>query len=104
MVYASVYYPEDNATWTDEVRDSYTFNGIVWIPYTSEEETAIAGDIDGNENVDVDDVLSLLWYVLFPDDYPIEVDADFDHNGSTDVDDVLTLLWYVLFPEDYPLN
>jgi hypothetical protein len=41
--------------------------------------------------------------VLFPDDYPIEVDADFDHNGSTDVDDVLTLLWHVLFPEDYPI-
>ena len=63
----------------------------------------IPGDIDGNETVDVDDVLALLWNVLFPDDYPIEVEADFDHNGSTDVDDVLTLLWHVLFPEDYPL-
>ena len=64
----------------------------------------IPGDIDGNETVDVDDVLALLWYVLFPDDYPIEAEADFDGNGSTDVDDVLTLLWYVLFPEEYPLN
>ena len=104
ITYASIYYPEDNETWTDEVRDTYTFNGIVWIPYTPEEETAIPGDIDGNETVDVDDVLALLWYVLFPDDYPIEAKADFDGNGSTDVDDVLTLLWYVLFPDDYPLN
>ena len=66
--------------------------------------TWISGDIDGNKNVDVDDVLALLWNVLFPDEYPIEAEADFDGNGETDVDDVLTLLWHVLFPDDYPLN
>ena len=54
--------------------------------------------------MDVDDVLALLWYVLFPDDYPIDAEADFDKNGSVDVDDVLTLLWYVRFPEDNPLK
>ena len=59
--------------------------------------------VDLDYDVDVDDVLALLWNVLFPEDYPIEVDADFDSNGATDVDDVLTLLWHVLFPEDYPL-
>ena len=64
----------------------------------------VPGDVDLNETVDVDDVLALLWNVLFPEDYPIEVDADFDGNGTTDVDDVLTLLWHVLFPEEYPLN
>ena len=62
------------------------------------------GDVDMNGSIDVDDVLALLWNVLFPEDYPIEVDADFDSNGAADVDDVLTLLWHVLFPEDYPLN
>lgn len=67
------------------------------------EVTRIPGDIDGNGNVDVDDVLALLWYVLFPGEYPIEAEADFDGNGATDVDDVLTLLWHVLFPEEYPL-
>ena len=64
----------------------------------------IPGDVDLSGTVDVEDVLALLWNVLFPDDYPIEVDADFDGNGTTDVDDVLTLLWHVLFPEDYPLG
>ncbi len=69
-----------------------------------EKLAALLGDVDLNEGVDVDDVLTLLWYVLFPDDYPIDVEADYDHNGSVDVDDVLTLLWYVLFPDDYPLT
>ena len=67
------------------------------------EEKQIPGDIDGNENVDVDDVLALLWNVLFPDDYPINAEADFDGNGVVDVDDVLTLLWHVLFPDEYPI-
>ncbi len=66
--------------------------------------TQIPGDIDGNETVDVDDVLALLWYVLFPEDYPIEAEADFDGNSAVDVDDVLALLWHVLFPDDYPLE
>ena len=68
------------------------------------ERDYIPGDVDMNDEVNVDDVLALLWNVLFPEEYPIEVGADFDGNGTTDVDDVLALLWHVLFPEEYPLN
>ena len=64
----------------------------------------IPGDMDDSGTVDVDDVLALLWHVLFPEEYPISVDADFDANGTVDVDDVLALLWHVLFPEEYPLG
>lgn len=66
--------------------------------------TNLIGELNFDGKVDVDDVLALLWNVLFPDEYPIEAEADFDGNGETDVDDVLTLLWHVLFPDDYPLN
>ena len=68
------------------------------------DENYFPGDMDFDGQVNVDDVLTLLWNVLFPEDYPIEAEADFDGNGETDVDDVLTLLWHVLFPDDYPLN
>ncbi len=63
----------------------------------------LRGDVDLDGDVDVDDVLALLWHVLFPDEYPIEAEADFDGNGMVDVDDVLTLLWHVLFPDEYPI-
>ena len=84
--------------------EAHSFENGSCILCGAQDTTRVPGDIDGNGTVDVDDVLALLWYVLFPEDYPIDAEADFDHNGSTDVDDVLTLLWYVLFPEDYPLN
>ena len=84
--------------------EAHSFENGSCILCGAQDTTRVPGDIDENGTVDVDDVLALLWYVLFPEDYPIDAEADFDHNGSTDVDDVLTLLWYVLFPEDYPLN
>ena len=83
--------------------DAHAFENGTCTICGEKDTNRILGDIDGNGAVDVDDVLTLLWYVLFPEDYPIDAEVDFDHNGSTDVDDVLTLLWYVLFPEDYPL-
>jgi hypothetical protein len=73
-------------------------------PTEPEVTPAVPGDMDGDGRVTVDDVLALLWYVLFPEDYPIDAVADFDGNGEINVDDVLTLLWYVLFPDDYPLS
>ena len=45
-VTATVYYPEDNTTWTDEIMQDY--DGIItWVPYETEGETDI--NPDGND-------------------------------------------------------
>ncbi len=64
----------------------------------------IPGDLDENEIVDGDDVVYLLMYTFFPEDYPMNQVADFDHNGIVDGDDVVYLLMHTFFPDDYPLT
>lgn len=61
------------------------------------------GDIDGSGQVDNKDVEYLLWYTLFPKEFPIIDNADYDKNGRVDNKDVEYLLWHTLFPGDYPL-
>ena len=65
--------------------------------------TAVEGDLDGNRLVDNKDVEYLLWHTLFPEDYPVYVDADFNVDDVLNNQDVEYLLWHTLFPEDYPL-
>lgn len=63
----------------------------------------VPGDMDGNEIVDADDAIHLLWHTLFPDDYPLSGDGDVDGSGVLDADDAIYLLWHTLFADDYPL-
>lgn len=64
----------------------------------------IPGDLNEDRSVDNKDVETLLWYTLFPEEYPLEgAMADFDHNDVVDNLDVEYLLWHTLFPQDYPL-
>lgn len=95
---ATAYYPAGNNTWTEDVLQDYGGN-ITWIPYEAYEP----GDLDGVEGVDNRDVEYLLWYTLFPEDYPLLQRADFDGDGYVDNKDVECLLWHTLFPETYPL-
>ena len=44
------------------------------------------GDIDGNQSIDVDDLLVILA------DWTTNTNGDIDGNGTTDVDDILLLL------------
>ena len=66
-------------------------------------EGNIPGDLNGDDNVNNEDVAYLLWYTLFPEDYPIDADVDFTGDGNINNEDVAYLLWHTLFPEDYPL-
>lgn len=95
---ADVYYPADNHTWTEEVMQDYGGN-ITWIPIGN----GVAGDLDGDLSIDNKDVEYLLWYTLYPEDYPITVNADFNGDNTIDNLDVEHLLWHTLFPESYPL-
>jgi len=62
------------------------------------------GDFTEDGEVDNNDVVYLLWHTLFPERYPLNVDADITGDGETDNDDVSYLLWYTLFPDQYPLT
>lgn len=63
----------------------------------------IPGDINGDSVVDEDDVIYLLRYVVFPEQYPVLVPADYAKDNIVNEDDVIYLLRHVVFPEQYPL-
>ena len=67
----------------------------------------IPGDIDADEGVDMDDVLSLLRYIVLPDIYDVSSYAgslDFNNDGQVNIYDVIRLLQYYLFPDLYPID
>ncbi len=64
----------------------------------------VTGDLNGDDVVDSDDSIYLLWYTYLPEDYPINQNADFNGDGNVDSDDSIYLLWHTYLPEDYPLN
>lgn len=67
------------------------------------EPETVTGDLTGDSAVTNDDVIALLWNVLFPEENPISAYADFNGDGNVTNDDVLLLLWHVLFPEQNPI-
>lgn len=72
--------------------------GLEVKPYT-------VGDVDGNNVIDSDDAIHLLYHILFGEEgYPISQPVDYDKNGRTDSDDAIYLLYHILFgAENYPL-
>ncbi len=64
----------------------------------------VKGDVDDDRILDMDDAIHLLFYVNFPDSYPVNQTVDFDGNGRIDADDAIYLLFHVNFPEVYPLH
>ena len=62
------------------------------------------GDIDRNGVVNDDDVIFLLYHIVYPEQYQIYCAPDFDHNGSVNDDDVIYLLYHLVYPDQYPLS
>lgn len=64
----------------------------------------VLGDYTGDMQVDNNDVIYLLWHTLFPEQFPVTMEADLNKDGKVTNEDVITLLWYSLFPEQFPLK
>ena len=66
----------------------------------------ICGDVNGNEDVDMSDVIDLLYYAGYPGQYTIWSEWSADVNGDKQIDmtDVRALLHYVGYPGQYELN
>ena len=89
----------DFAVHTTALSDHYAVSATI-----SLNNEYMAGDLNRDSKVNNDDVLTLLWHLLFGNDYPIAGSADFNGDNRINNDDVLYLLWHTLFSEEYPLS
>ena len=64
----------------------------------------LLGDVNGDEKVDLDDAIYLLYHVNFQSIYPVNQPVDFDGSGNADLDDAIYLLYHVNFSSLYPLH
>lgn len=64
----------------------------------------IKGDVNNDGIVDDADVECLLYYTIFPDEWPVNQPIDFNGDGAEDDADAEYLLYYTIFPENNPLN
>lgn len=62
--------------------------------------TAVPGDVNGDNQVNNDDVVWLLWHTLFADEYPLSASGDMNGDGSVNNEDVICLLRDTLLPEE----
>ncbi|MBQ8293057.1 MAG: hypothetical protein IJX78_04515, partial [Bacilli bacterium] len=72
--------------------------------YKATEMEYIAGDVDNNAVVDTQDVIYLLYHLMFGDSYPVSQVIDYNKDGIVNTDDVTYLLYNVMFGSElYPL-
>ncbi len=72
---------------------------------TANAESAVAGDHDGNSEVNFNDAVYLLYHTLFGEEnYPITLNADYDDDGAVTDADAIYLMHHTLTPDEYPLE
>lgn len=66
----------------------------------------LLGDIDLDEDVDIDDAILLFQYSMVPDIYPIDYkgNVDFTKDGEVGIDDAILLFQYSMLPDIYPIG
>ena len=65
---------------------------------------SVPGDTDGDGKVNTNDIIYLLNYLIFDEDYPINQNVDFDGNGKANTYDAIYLLNHLIFEDEYPLS
>ena len=73
------------------------------IPGTVNILNIVRGDVNGDDFVDSNDAIHLLYHTLLPERYEINQNGDFDGNSYVNSDDAIYLLYFTLLPERYPL-
>ena len=63
----------------------------------------IKGDVTGDDYVDSNDAIHLLYHTLIPERYEVNQNCDFNNDGFVDSNDAIYLLYHTLIPERYPL-
>ena len=61
------------------------------------------GDMTGDNCVNSNDAIQLLYYTLLPERYEVNQNCDFNGDGFVDSNDAIYLLYHTLIPERYPL-
>ena len=74
-----------------------------YVKLLSIETTELPGDMNGDAVVNKDDAIYLLRHVVFPDKYPVTIEADINADNAVNKDDANYLLRHVVFPDKYPL-
>lgn len=74
-----------------------------YVKLLSMEASSLPGDMNGDSMVNKDDAIYLLRHVVFPDKYPVAIDADINADNAVNKDDAIYLLRHVVFPDKYPL-
>lgn len=74
-----------------------------YVKLLSIESASLPGDMNGDGIVTKDDAIYLLRHVVFPDRYPVAIDADINADNTVNKDDAIYLLRHVVFPDRYPL-
>lgn len=78
-------------------------NVYIYAAFVCETGPYLVGDTDQDDDVDIDDAIYLLQYVLMPEMFPVSQPADFNKSDVVDIDDAIYLLQHVLMPEMFPL-
>ena len=65
--------------------------------------SALSGDFNGDNTVDVADARYYLYHVMLPQAYPLDNPTDYTGDGIASSADAIYLLYYVMAPDEYPL-